>query len=281
MPAAGNKTELAVGPPHLMHAADWRSAAEWWLRYTVTAKREWGQWTSEMAGFSISLARFGLRGGVENGGMWDNALMAMPAFHAAGVYDVQSIEPKKPPPDDPQRLHLLPPATLPSLFHYCFGIEGGRKNIPEALWALDPKRHVGDYEQYGPGLAAQQKWEVERGKPLLEFQIWSKYRLPDMTQCAEPLMFEYPPLDYMLRHYAPSDVDKGYQLFFAAVVPAINAALTAFKRRHCPAGAANFSRVARSAHDGWWASRLVTVLAPEEPLGFAFRPAESVAANAA
>ena len=67
----GNKKDFAPGPPHLMHRDDWQDVAPWWLRYTVDIRRLWRAWTSEMAGFSIGLARYSLRSRLENDGMWD------------------------------------------------------------------------------------------------------------------------------------------------------------------------------------------------------------------
>ncbi|KAJ9460790.1 hypothetical protein DIPPA_18221 [Diplonema papillatum] len=82
----GNKKDFAPGPPHLMHRLDWEELAPWWVRYTVGARKWWGQWTSEMAGMSIGMARLGLRSRLFDNGMWDRVSEAGRVMRELKIY---------------------------------------------------------------------------------------------------------------------------------------------------------------------------------------------------
>eukprot|EP01062_Namystynia_karyoxenos_P084236 TRINITY_DN9868_c0_g1_i2.p1 TRINITY_DN9868_c0_g1~~TRINITY_DN9868_c0_g1_i2.p1 ORF type:complete len:848 (+),score=139.92 TRINITY_DN9868_c0_g1_i2:71-2614(+) len=284
-PPLGNKTDWSPGPPHLMAAADWEATAPWWLRYTVGARMKWGAWTSEMAGMSIALARLGLRSRLVTDGMWDRPTMAEDALRHHGLWQLDSVPAAAPAgwPEDP--LAPLDRAWLPSLLHYCFTYELNRKVAgAESLRALmrPPKAEY-------PGARAQVRWEVNASGPLLSYIHWSKYRsMTDwphqvassqtVLDCQAPLLFEYPPLPYMVATHSGVDGERGWHVFIAATFPLINAALVEYRARHCtapvvgqPTRAGASRRVLRTAHDGWWHSRW-EMTPGSAPGGFNFTP---------
>eukprot|EP00754_Rhynchopus_humris_P041361 Rhum_TRINITY_DN24938_c0_g1::Rhum_TRINITY_DN24938_c0_g1_i1::g.180520::m.180520 len=423
----GRKRDFAPGPPHLMHRQDWVDLAPWWVRYTVHARHLWGEWTSEMAGMSIGLARLGLRSRLEPNGMWDrtppaaNALQQlgltvggaadrgwMPCANEGELCEIPDGEAKvrygagshseyitrdasgkvycshrssdlgtayfdhDPAPGkakvcqyfkaaankgnnvpmgdaaaewvycaddggecrlpsheqytvryglgpvtsfaekthvkggenvkceskegdaatfdmDPapeaagkqcfykQETGLVPPynvaryvpqAVMPNLLHYCFTLEVNKEPHPEKLW------------RWAKG---QIEYEHVKKKPLMEYMHWSKYRsLTDwggndaartLLECDSNMLFQFPPLPHMLDNWAKTRDDAGWQLFFAAVVPAINEAVTKYKLHYCDdRPSINYHKIVRTAHDQWWISLFETVQNASVPEGFSFIP---------
>ena len=147
-----------------MHRKDWGDLTQWWLRYTVEARKKWGKWVAEMAGMSIALSRLGLRTKISKYGMWDrpNAeFNAMMKKH--GLSDPAQVEPLRPEAAyRPLGLHPLPAEELPATFHYCFTPEVGRDTYEEQFWNPKPD----------PSPKPQIRWEKDNERPLLNYVHW-------------------------------------------------------------------------------------------------------------
>eukprot|EP00659_Diplonema_papillatum_P000130 gene130-200_t len=141
---------------------DWGNLVQWWLRYTVEARKLWGKWVAEMAGMSIGLAKLNLRSRLENDGMWDRSNQGLDRMKAVGLFS-NSLEVLKP--------------------------NRSKYRVP------------GDWPNGS---------QTPRGGTILD--------------CHQDLLFEYPPLTYMLKHYAFDSDDRGWLLFFMAIPTAINEA---------------------------------------------------------
>ncbi|KAJ9471680.1 hypothetical protein DIPPA_13190 [Diplonema papillatum] len=259
------KRDFCPGPPHMMHRTDWGNLVQWWLRYTVEARKLWGKWVAEMAGMSIGLAKLNLRSRLENDGMWDRSNQGLDRMKAVGLFS-NSLEVLKPNRSDP--LFPMPRSKLPAIFHYCFTPELGRRTYPKAFWET--------------GSQPQEKWENKFQKPLLHYIHWSKYRVPGdwpngsqtprggtILDCHQDLLFEYPPLTYMLKHYAFDSDDRGWLLFFMAIPTAINEAVSEYKAKYCR-GSINSNKFVRSAHSGSWKSGYQISYDTQHERGFTF-----------
>ena len=184
---------------------------------------------------------------------------------APGAKKYCYFKPEGPHPPPPSLLHFIPQSRLPSLFHYCFTLE-----INRPLWK----------EQFWHYATPQKRWENENHEPLLKYMHWSKYRsLTDwpgnqrretLMTCDQPMLFEFPPLPVMTDLYSSTSNDRGWQVFFSAIMPAVNAALTHYKLRNCK-GKINLQRTVRTAHDSFWISDFETITNTSDSRGYSFR----------
>ena len=97
----------------------------------------------------------------------------------------------------------------------------------------------------------------------------SKYRVPGdwpsgdgaipkdgtLLDCTQNLLFEYPPLTYMIHHYAPTETDRGWAVMLSNIIPSINSAVVAYRTRYCTGTHPKWQRSIRSAHSQSWSSR--------------------------
>eukprot|EP01061_Rhynchopus_euleeides_P005683 TRINITY_DN14889_c0_g1_i1.p1 TRINITY_DN14889_c0_g1~~TRINITY_DN14889_c0_g1_i1.p1 ORF type:complete len:606 (+),score=167.05 TRINITY_DN14889_c0_g1_i1:62-1819(+) len=269
-PPLQHKPDYCPGPPHLMHKKDWGDLVQWWLRYTVEARKKWGKWVSEMAGMSIGLARLGLRSRIDRNGMWDrpnDEFFGM--MKRRGLDDPGAVVPLKPQVGYlPLGLHPLTSDDLPSTFHYCFTPEIGRDTYPERFWKTN---------------APQEAWEAKNRRPLFNYIHWSKYRVPgdwpggdgsiprdgSLLDCRQELLFEYPPITYLIHHYGKTKVDRAWAVFISSVVPNINEAVIEYRKRHCPTPR-RYRKNIRSSHPQSWKSKFEISYNTTHPRGFTF-----------
>ena len=158
-PLGDTKKDFCPGPPHIMHTRDWNNLGQYWLRFTVEARKKWGKWVAEMAGMSIGLAKLNLRSKLEKNGMWDRPHMELiDTMKQFQIYDHSTITVTKPVPSHiPRGMHPVTPDSLPSLLHYCFTPEIGRKTYPDSFWETENPQRL---------------WESTNKKPLLHYIHW-------------------------------------------------------------------------------------------------------------
>ncbi|KAJ9435346.1 hypothetical protein DIPPA_33218 [Diplonema papillatum] len=238
-----DKRKFAVGPPLMMHSDDWSMAAVFWIRYAkhFDAALGTGLFDNEAATLSAALARLAVSP-VSTHITWERAAQ-VPAF---------------PPLIKPGRgLSGLPLTWLPTVLHYPGEIEIAAPSVPAAV------------RKKGQSLF---RHEDDIGAPLFDYLHFSKYRVPSdwrkkaaasasqkeqpsLLSCSTGLLFEFPDIEYMLQHHTPRGGDRGWQVFFAGVVPAINGGLAAYKKLYCRNP--NLFKVWRTAADGPWHSHFL------------------------
>eukprot|EP01060_Flectonema_neradi_P008661 TRINITY_DN16185_c0_g1_i1.p1 TRINITY_DN16185_c0_g1~~TRINITY_DN16185_c0_g1_i1.p1 ORF type:complete len:540 (+),score=51.29 TRINITY_DN16185_c0_g1_i1:23-1642(+) len=264
--AKGPRKAWATGPPHYMSRDDWYVHVLWWLRYTVGMKINWGDWVSEMAGFSSALITMNVHTRTMSGITWERAsdvnrhIFANLVQPAEGQLDTG--------------IESVPTRYLPYILHYCVTFEVGRHWNPQSLWRY---------------AAPQVKWEQENLEPLMLYMHWSKYRVPTdwggvisadspvqktLLDCEQPLLLEYPSLTRMLSFYKGkwNSEDRAWYFFFVSVIPAINRALVKYKTKYCT----NFNDALlwRTAHDQKWMSHYYFSPNASDPRGFSYRRVE-------
>ena len=259
----GPRKAWATGPPHYMAKDDWYVHVLWWLRYTVGMKVNWGDWVSEMAGFSSALITMNIHTKTMSGITWERASDVNRHLFS----NLKQI----PHGEVDNDLTAVPDRYLPYILHYCVTFEVGRNWNPISLWRF---------------ASPQVMWEETNKEPLLDYMHWSKYRVPtdwggvisadtpmqkSLLDCEQPLLFEYPPLTTMLSAYGDKwdSEDRGWYIFFVSVIPSINRALIKYKTKYC--NGHNTARLWRTAHDQKWMSHFYITPNVSNTKGFSFR----------
>eukprot|EP01064_Diplonema_japonicum_P035832 TRINITY_DN7876_c0_g1_i1.p1 TRINITY_DN7876_c0_g1~~TRINITY_DN7876_c0_g1_i1.p1 ORF type:complete len:577 (+),score=142.09 TRINITY_DN7876_c0_g1_i1:96-1733(+) len=272
-PPLVGKKDFCPGPPHMMTRDDWVAVSTYWVQYTIEARRVWGKWVSEMVGMSIGMAKLDLRSHIVRDGMWDRPDVAEPTLRKNGLWDGK-YEISKPVVDHhPLGMHPVGVEGLPCMLHYCFTPEIGRKTYPESFWGT---------------ATPQKKWEVDNNAPLLHYIHWSKYRVPgdwggatpprsgSLLDCKQELLFELPPLTYMLKKHSRTSDDKGWALMLSNILPNLNKGIMAYKERYCNLSNADGTkrkpkRIVRTAHPTFWLTDYEMVLDGSLKYGFGFK----------
>lgn len=178
---------------------------------------------------------------------------------------------------------LTHPANLlpaPALLHYCFGTERAGLRWPESL--RNPSELL--------------EWEVQHRRPVFEMAHFRKWEVPGelLLSCGAPLLFQHPPLDYLLGRAGRwfTEAGKRWLFLYTKVATAVNDGVLAYRRIVCAGRAPAGDRVihpwragewradsARGVHavangsDTPWRSAYEIVADPGAPGGFRHRPA--------
>eukprot|EP01062_Namystynia_karyoxenos_P035340 TRINITY_DN25896_c0_g1_i1.p1 TRINITY_DN25896_c0_g1~~TRINITY_DN25896_c0_g1_i1.p1 ORF type:complete len:854 (+),score=200.89 TRINITY_DN25896_c0_g1_i1:177-2564(+) len=254
-----------VGVPYALHRGDWARLLPLWCAALPPVRRAYRKQEDDMVAFAWAAWRLQL-----NVTHTQHTLVWPPDKQWAGSVP----------------LHHPDEIGDPALLHYCYPADAHANSSNEELAGEQFPRNFSSP-------ADLVRWELQRGRPLVETAFFSKWKVPSaaIAACNGPLLFEHPPLPTLFRTAWYSEVGKRWLFHYTTIARAVNRGVAAFRRLWCGQPRADTrqrfdgdagQRVVRpwwgGGYASWgeppiWRSAYETVVDSSHPQGHYFRRA--------